>query len=184
MSSGEIIHLTNPENCHMEPIIIDAIDRFTPDQYLVYACINLKDLPNSYEDLSENLSGMINEDLPWYQHSAFNNRLLHFCTFISKYKFDEIGGFDNIYSDGSGYDDNDLIQSVVSSGLKVVNVDELYCAHQPHSRNWDHESTIKNFQLICDKWGFPPVSLWRSGQEKDQMTKASQEHTKTFIFRT
>lgn len=185
LATGDFLNLTNPENAHMGPILKDAKGRVSAGKYVVYACLNLKGKPGNYAELKGHLGVYVEPDpsASWYQHSRYNNRLLHFCTFIKREDFIRIGGFDEVLSDGSGYDDNDLIQTVVKNDLKVEAVDSLYCAHQPHSRNWDQESTFKNLGVMREKWGFLPIDKWKVGKEKEQLDEARSKSSGAFLFK-
>lgn len=185
MASGEYLNLTNPENAHMGPILKDAMGKLVKDDYLVYGCMNLRGAPEYYSDLVGNLGNYVEPEpmAAWYQHSKLNNRLLHFCSVINREKFLEIGGFDNSFSDGSGYDDNDLIQSIVSAGLRINPVDSPYCAHQPHARNWDQESTFVNLEVIKNKWGFFPIDKWEFGNELAQLRQREGARDNSFLFK-
>jgi len=185
MASGDLINLTNPENIHLGPIIKDAIGLAKEGTYLVYACLSLNRSPKKYSDLPRNLSRYVDGNVIdcWYQHSVYNNRLLHFCTFIERGEFEKIGRFDERFAGGSGYDDNDLAQTIVSRGIKINYRDEIYCAHQPHERNWDQESTFKNLGVICEKWGFFPIEKWKVDQEQSQLEAAALSGRKPLFLR-
>jgi len=187
MAEGEYVNLTNPENAHLGHIVQDALARACEDKYLIYACMNLKVKPEDYASLKGHLGRYVEPDpsQAWYQHSKYSNRLLHFCSVINRKRLLDIGGFDERLADGSGYDDNDLIQTVVGSGMEIENIDYPYCAHQPHSRNWDQDSTMYNLTIIKDKWGFFPISAWRLGAEAKQLEekRARGGAVNDFIFK-
>ena len=183
MARGHYLNLTNPENAHMGPIISDSLNRAGEKKYLVYGCLNLRGVPSDYYDLRNNLGVYVDPDPrnAWYQHSLTRNRLLHFCSVISRKEFLSFGGFDELLADGSGYDDNDLIQTVVDADFEIETIDSLYCAHQAHSRDWDQQSTMDNFKLIKEKWGFFPIESWIVGKEKSQLMEARKK-SGTFLF--
>ena len=184
MASGDYVNLTNPENAHIKPILKHALDHMNHGKYLVYGCLNLRTCPPSYKDLMTNLKIYTYQNLEqaWYQHSRFKNRLLHFCTVINRDELIKIGGFDERFADGSGYDDNDLIQTIVSNDILVDTVDDYYCGHQDHARSWDEKSTMYNYRILHEKWGCFPISSWEKGREKEQLEEAARVKTRLIQF--
>lgn len=163
MAEGEYLMLTNPENVHLGDILGDANRKVEIGKYLVYGCLTLSSDSDSFIDIKENLGAKIELVCRggWYQHTAHYNRLLHFCSFISADDYKTIGGFSELYSDGAGYDDNDLIESIFDQGMTVEAFDEPYCAHQNHARSqWTMDHTANNYRVFIEKWGRSPVDIY------------------------
>ena len=68
----------------------------------------------------------------WYNHSKHNPCALHFCTAITKKDLEKLGGFDERYAGGIGYDDLDFINRV-RGRLKVKMIDSPFAVHQAHT---------------------------------------------------
>lgn len=171
LASAELLHLTNPENLHMGPILKDAIENHAgDDSYSVYACKTYWDIPPDFSDVLEDEKKYVDIFCfnGWYQHSKYNHRMLHFATVISAAGFYEVGGFDPIFKDGVGLDDNDFIEAVLKKDFNLRIVDELYAAHQPHSRShWVSNDGIENNErAYLNKWGRHAIPAFPIGKEK------------------
>ena len=156
---GSYFIITSPEIFHKSNVL-DALDtEFTkdPDAYIVCACENRKGC-NLDIKAFDDLGGV--HDV-WYQHSmnpCHNegaNRMYHFCTAISKDNYFKLGGFDEDYSFGICYDDNDLIDRVQLSGIPVVVRDDMVTVHIAHKHdtrpdNW-RELFTRNQQIYKNK---------------------------------
>lgn len=125
-STGKIIVLTSPE-CYHEVNILEEFDkefRRNRDIYVVCGCQAAK-----FED------GRFVFDR-WYQHSLHINRLLHFCTALTRENFYKIEGFDEEYSKGIAYEDDDFREKILNSELKVVLRDDLVVTHINHNTEY------------------------------------------------
>ena len=69
----------------------------------------------------------------WYNHSIYNPNAFHFTSAITMKDLEELGGFDERYADGIGYDDMDLIARIRRKGMSVEIVDDPYVIHQAHT---------------------------------------------------
>jgi hypothetical protein len=121
-SSGQFIILTSPEVYHKSNILLGLDKEFSknPDQYVVAACESLKKSGDHHM---------------WYQHSQHNNRMFHFCTSLSRLKYDEIGGFDENYAKGYCFDDDDFIRKIQQANIFIKIRDDLLTFHQYHDRH-------------------------------------------------
>jgi len=136
IARGKFIVITNPE-CFHEVNILNGLDRtfdFNSDKYIICGCRNVGMYPRRIEHFSDFDYQHIN----WYQHSEHRDSGLHFCTAISKYHWDLIGGFDERFGQGIDFDDNDFISMIQDSSLLIENRDELITVHQRH----DKDSTV------------------------------------------
>lgn len=163
LAKYEVLHLTNPENMHMGPILSHCVDYIKPDNYLVYGCRSLRTLPSSFTSARACIEDMTywEECDGWYQHSVIHNRLLHFATVISKDLYFSVGGFDPRFDDGVGYEDNDFIRRIKSKNIPVLTFDEPYAAHQVHERgHWNGDGSLVNQAVYRDIWGENAVKHW------------------------
>jgi glycosyltransferase involved in cell wall biosynthesis len=91
----------------------------------------------------------------WYQHSVHNNRKLHFLSAISAKNYHQIGGFDEEYSKGISYDDDDFIRTIEEANIEVVLRDDVTGIHQEHDRSYIENNLAlvqKNKQYYISKW--------------------------------
>jgi len=140
ISTGKILIHTSPECCHKNDILcgLDGID-INDDTYVVCAC----------ESVDENMNHII-----WYQHSKLNNRMLHFCSAITRDKYFKLGGFDEAFDGFCGYDDDDFLRTVKHSGMKIICRDDLIVQHIEHDRGHqkDAEKIKAGEDYLNKKW--------------------------------
>lgn len=138
-SIGNYIVLTNPECFHYSDILgeLDNIQELK-ESYVVCSCLNI----HKYKLFSDSFESFQYEPHSWYQHSKYRNAMFHFCSCISKENYLKIGGFDERFSDGYCYDDDDLRETVKRNNIPFVIRDDLLVFHQAH------ETAAKNVQNI------------------------------------
>ena len=136
-SSGEFLVLTNPEIFHKSNILLalDGEFRLNRDNYVVCACENVS--IDRYYETVQDMDSFDYKHIMWYQHSVHRNRMLHFCTAISREQYDNIGGFDRRYMYGAGVEDVDFIEKVKDWGIRIVVRDDLVTLHQDHGKAQD-----------------------------------------------
>jgi hypothetical protein len=139
MAKGQFFILTNPECFHTTNILSAADEEFnkTFDKYIICACENRKNVNYGIKKMDQ-----INGDhVMWYQHSRHRNVCYHFCSIISAKNFFRVGGFNEIYCDGLGFEDNDFRDSVKCAKIPFVVRDDLVVIHQWHidqrPANWE-----------------------------------------------
>lgn len=132
VARGKFLILTSPECLHWTNVlsIFDEELHKNHDAYVVAAC-------ESATNCSKNVSAMCDFEYDhhmWYQHSEHRNLCYHFCSVISQKLFNELGGFDERYANGVGYDDDDFINRVRQAGIAIVTRDDAWTIHQEHKR--------------------------------------------------
>jgi GT2 family glycosyltransferase len=120
-AQGEFLVLTNPECRHDGDVLkgFDSILKEAVNSYIICSCKALK---------KDNKFHM------WYQHSLYRAAQYHFCSCIKKEVYWQIGGFNEAYTQGYGYDDNSFLGRVQASSLKIVQADELQVTHLWHQK--------------------------------------------------
>jgi hypothetical protein len=134
-SRGEFILLTNPEVFHETNILKGLDDEFSKDSnnYIVCSCKAVQfDYPIFY-CFQDAFKGRM---IQWYQHTAYLNRLFHFCSAISRDNYKKIGGFDERYCKGIAYDDDCLVRRIQFNGIKIIPRDDLITGHIEHDRQY------------------------------------------------
>jgi hypothetical protein len=131
-SEGKFLVLTNPEVFHKSNILgaLDMEFRLNNHIYVVAACENAK-FDKYYEHIDD-IKTFQYEHLSWYQHSEHRNRMLHFCTAISRKNYDEVGGFDKRYMYGAGVEDVDFLEKVKKNNIRIEVRDTMETIHQDH----------------------------------------------------
>jgi GT2 family glycosyltransferase len=165
-AKGEIVVIQNAECLHFSDILADVRDRLVKGTYRVYSCFSLGKSETeklwSGDRLSEILSsgydfglggGRTDGEEGWYNHSVYRPMPFHFCAAIFRDDLARIGGFDERYAQGIGFDDYEFLHHIRKAGLQVVCVDEKVVIHQWHygNRSWDKQKkylAFRNNQLF------------------------------------
>lgn len=77
---------------------------------------------------------------------------LNFCAMMNKAFFKEIGGFDEIYRDGAGYEDNDFAWTIHKNGGNVIIRPDLVVNHYRTNVNWGAKRFNRNKRIFHEKW--------------------------------
>jgi len=151
--TGDVVIIQNPECLHVGDIIHHANSNIREGLYLSYSCYSAnQDTTERFSqfDLSEeNIHKEINfnnrmpsfdGDSAWYNHPTYRPVGYHFCSAIMKKDLDRIGGFDEKYAYGIGYDDDDFVRKV-RGNLQFNFVTNPFVIHQ-HHYHIEHSSRI------------------------------------------
>ena len=147
VAQGDIIVLTNPEIIHREPILFDmkkALKSLGAKGYVIAATWGVnhnKWLSHSSIKVGQNGRGKMPPESD-----------LHFCTMMYKSFFLELEGFHEEYRDGQGYEDNDFLWKLHSSGAKFLIRDDLIVDHYSTPIQWPLGGLIKNRMLFEKRW--------------------------------
>ena len=158
-SKSEIMIIQNPECYHVGDIIKYTLDNMNKNDYFSYSCfstgsdeitmelINSNNIFSKVNDLSFLSKNNIDDNFSWYNHPIHRPTNYHFCSAIYKSKLDIIGGFDEKFSDGYWYDDDDLLLSIkyiLKLNIKTIPIDEVFVIHQFHKK-------FEKINLLDDK---------------------------------
>jgi hypothetical protein len=119
----------------------------TNNDEITMELINSNDIFSKVNDLSFLSKNNINNNFSWYNHPIHRPTNYHFCSTIYKSKLDIIGGFDENFSNGYWYDDDDLLLSIeyiLKLNIKTIPIDEVFVIHQFHPK-------FGKFNLLDDK---------------------------------
>jgi hypothetical protein len=141
-ATGEFIIITNPECYHTIDILagLDKLFQDNKNYYIVCAC----------EAVTPD-----NKHFVWYQHSRHNNRMLHFCSAISRRNWLRTNGFCEAFGDGIGFEDDDFLERVKLLNIPMMPKDDLLVRHIEHSRDYLDERRdfyIRNKDLYNFIW--------------------------------
>lgn len=174
-ATGDVIVLQNPECLHVGDILADVVNRINDNVYLTYGVYsinqemtnNLYDLPydNEYifSMIKSQIAPMVNVNYVaegqacWYNHSIHRPAAYHFVSAISKTNMDRINGFDERYSNGIGFDDDEILYRIKLLGLDVQIHDEPFAIHQWHysennffAKSWDVGAALNQNRRIFE----------------------------------
>lgn len=143
VAKGDKIIIQNPECYHFDDILSFVSNNLDSAQYLSFGCFALdKHITDSCKTTynQEEVYLQINDETKhstkngmacWYNHFIKRPEAYHFCTAITADNLKKLGGFDEIYSLGIGFDDNEFIRRV-KKFLPIKFVDKVIVLHQNH----------------------------------------------------
>lgn len=151
-AKGEVLVITNPEIIHTDavfPEMLKSLKKLGPNGYVLTAC-------------------WCPEENKWHCHSTLRPTVingiehpkgsgLHFCAMLNKRLWDGIGGFDEAYREGAGYDDNDLVMKLGQYGARFLIRDDLVVTHPKTGAKtqWPEGSFQRNADIFVSKWKRP-----------------------------
>jgi glycosyltransferase involved in cell wall biosynthesis len=124
-----VILINSSECVHIGSVIDYIFENFQENDYIAFAT----------------KMGTINKPEWWGVRAAIGNAI-PYCAAISKKNMDLLGGYDNRFLKGVGYDDYDFFHRVKNLKLNVKIVDEPYVLHQYHKPT-EYPNTI-NLDLL------------------------------------
>jgi len=140
-AQGDIIIMQNPECIHVGNIL-DKVQELTPGNMFSFGCYSL-DHHLSYETynaeyLRQHIYSMPQRiqvaHIGWYNHSIHRPVAYHFCNAILREDLEKIGGFDERFAKGIGFDDDDLVRRIRKAGINITIIDDPFVIHQKHHR--------------------------------------------------
>ncbi len=178
-ASNDLIIFQNPECIHVGDIVSVSRNLIRSNLYLNFGCYStdkvtsekLASLSKYDLDRVRNvLNPMVNRapitdgENAWYNHPLYRPSGLHFCSAIMKADLVDLGGFDEIYSQGVAYDDNELIVRIQRKKMDVSMISEPFVIHQFHETapfNKNENLILRNkliFESMLSKdEGYKPV---------------------------
>ena len=172
-AKGDIIVLQNPECFHLGDILEFAANNITEDQYFTCHAYSLsKEDTEKMDQIDPVIINSFNQpfntsSLPfeirnrpmyaeggsgYYNHYEHRPVGYHFCAITKKENMEDLGGFDERYATGWGFDDNELIERVKRMGLKICFIPYPMVLHQNHYKpggpNPNPDDINKNYTLF------------------------------------
>jgi glycosyltransferase involved in cell wall biosynthesis len=142
---GDIVLMQNPECLHVHDVLSYVAKNINDSNYISISAYSLD------KTLTELLPGEdyilkyfktlpqqhVNEYVGWYNHSKYNETYYPFCAALTRKNMDEIGGFDERYAAGVGFEDNDFVNRITRMGLNKIISDDVSVIHQWHPKIYD-----------------------------------------------
>jgi len=192
-SRGNVLILSSPETFHTHNIfeLTNNFDKLCNKSYLLFSvfCCTDKDTldeiaRDNYELKPKNLikfydrlgEGLIPNSVnprplynnnygSWYLHSVIKPSHLNFLTALKRENYYKISGFNEIYRNGTGYDDNDFLDRLISdTDIKdFIYYDSMCAIHVDHEivHNLLPTTNLNVYQSHAqygknDSWGLAP----------------------------
>ncbi|WBX95626.1 glycosyltransferase family 2 protein [Chryseobacterium gambrini] len=199
LAKGDKIIIQNPECYHLGNILSFTDKNLIANNYLSFACYSLdKEITDDYNTnlyeknyikniiLNNNYTHKKEGELGWYNHSIFRNEAFHFCTAITAKDLKDLGGFDEIFSLGIAYDDDEFITRIKKKEMNIVFVDEEIVLHQNHysPQSSSFENRTDKYKLMeRNKNILYKYTKLRKGYRVNKMTKKFPNKLKKYYIR-
>jgi len=152
LAIGKTLVLTNTENIPAVPGLLTCMKDELVDEIKRYLSCGCYSLPQfitqkfgkvKWEDREEAIKA-IHKLKPrenrmaasgqegWYNHSRFRPAHLYFLVAMPMITMRALGGFDESYARGYGYEDSDLVERIRRAHIEIITEDKLFCYHQYH----------------------------------------------------
>lgn len=161
MATGEIIIIQNPECCHVGDVVSVA-SQVKQNQYFNFHAYsldleetesltkenikNIESLPFNLKDIGTGIEGRSG----YYNHYKLRPVGFHFCSAIRKEDLDDLGGFDERYAEGTGYDDNEFLHRILKKKMSLLFVPNPLVLHQNHynSKNGNFQQAFADSKVL------------------------------------
>lgn len=144
----DIIILQNAECYHVGDVLQYA-QKINSENYISFGCYSLnKETTFAKHDITaviqaNNIGAVDNGQNAWYNHPVFRPVGYDFCSAISADNLRKLNGYDERFSFGIAYGDNNLFDRVNKLGLKVEITSYPFVVHQWHYTNPQHPDCEK-----------------------------------------
>lgn len=141
---GDIIILSCIEVLHTTPVIQAMVEQLRAAGQMGYVLA----------------AAWCPDDGIWHCHSSVkvptcpDGSGIGFCSALHKDLYQAVGGFDEKYRDGAGYEDRDFIWRLHKAGAKFITRDDLVVVHPKAGATirWKPEGFKRNEELYYSKW--------------------------------
>ncbi len=150
---GDKIIIQNPECCHVGDLISFVEQNLVDSEYLSFHCwaSSRPDLKLLHSGQNINI-GKEEGKAKWYNHQLHRPVAYHFTSAITKKDLSELNGFDESFSMGFNYDDNEFVERIKNKNMNIRFIDSPMVIHQYHGKSYGHpdnpEPTVDNFKLL------------------------------------
>lgn len=144
---GDIILLQTSETMQVGDAVAYAAEHCKDGVYLTFACYSLdKDTTEKILNTGEKSPATkvlsmtqvlpktvsFDGDAGWYNHPVYRPVGFHFSAALTMHDLQELGGFDESYAMGRGWDDSELINRIQKANIEIRYVTNPYALHQWH----------------------------------------------------
>lgn len=148
----DIIILQNAECYHVGDVLSYA-ERVTDSSYISFACFNLsraftfREHDISWLIANYNVPAGDNENNAWLNHKIIRPMGYHWCSAITAKNMRILNGFDERFSDGYWYEDDELLERIKHLGLKIEITNRPFVVHQWHERGYIPQNKNKLIEV-------------------------------------
>jgi len=147
-AQGEIVVIQNAESMHLANILNTVRSQLDDMTYLTFPCYS------TTQDEFHRILGVSNapdivwhqnvlrcieplKNLQWYHHPQYVPTWYHFCSALTRRTLNQIGGFDERFSEGYCFEDNAFLLHIQRKGLRIPSIhsNQGYVAHLWHPKN-------------------------------------------------
>ena len=144
-ATGDIIIIQNAECLHVGDIVSHALSHVSEGIYLSYSALAINGQTTKRINDGENVVTVITPFMHnkmtdtwdgngWYNHPVYRNEAYHFCCAIMRSDLYDLGGFDERYADGLGFDDNELLTRIIKKRMTIRMIEKPFVVHQDHPK--------------------------------------------------
>ena len=160
IARGKYVIIQNPECIHVGDLLNFIKNNLTEKDYMAFSCYN-----TNSQELAENLLNNLNlindsnfrninkkNGMEWYNHPKIRPVYYHFCAAMYNDNLKLLGGFDEEFSKGSWFDDNEILLSIrknLKLNIKCIDPNAGFVIHQWHARDAEFKySKVENNRMI------------------------------------
>lgn len=159
---GNRVIIQNPECCHFGDVMNVCMNTLNDNNYITFSCMNMikpefNPIMRKCTKREELDQFLLPGEFVWYNHPIHRPCGYHFLSCITKENLYKVRGFDNKYSFGCWYDDDDLVLRInydLKLNILIMPPDEILAIHQWHPAFTfsipDFESKRKINEDLCN----------------------------------
>lgn len=160
-ATGDVIIIQNAECIHIGDIV-SHVRRFAKNTlYLNYSAYSINEQLTHRIIEGEDVLSVIepleqrcvpaNGENGWYNHPVYRPHMVHFCSAITRKDLYDLGGFDERFYDGLGFEDNDLLTRIHKKNMTIRMIENPFVVHQWHEVHFTDNIT-PYMELNCRRW--------------------------------
>lgn len=162
------IIIQNPECLHISDLISKTLT-IEENKYFSFHCysfsnaltqqiMNMDFTAGSFADITGVLNNQVNNEFPqiscddqyapsWFNHKNIRPVMYHFASAITRKDLKDLGGFDERYANGVGWDDNEFKSRILRKGMAIEFCPEtvIHLWHPPH--NFHHPDSLDLYAM-------------------------------------
>jgi glycosyltransferase involved in cell wall biosynthesis len=177
-ATADIVLIQNPECYHVGDVLGTALTKTSEENYVVFSCYSLNEEQTNKLHRKESFQVTNKKSTQggvegWYNHPDINPRPYHFASSLSRKVLNELGGFDERYAEGVGFDDDEFLHRIKLRYLSLISIKNPFVLHQNHYNVTDanrfiadstyREKVFRNKRLFEEQ--FKNSTDWRANNE-------------------
>jgi glycosyltransferase involved in cell wall biosynthesis len=147
-SKGDVVIIQNPECLHVHDVLTYVNKNIRSDNFISMSAysidekmtISIDETLSRFDKLPQH--SVTKDYVGWYNHSVYRPVYYNFCCAITRQNLYVLGGFDERYANGTGYEDDDFIDRIKRLGLKMIIPDDVSVIHQWHPKVYNINNPV------------------------------------------